>query len=283
MESLLVLVGLIVLAIPVTLIALLVGHSRLRRRVEQLEAQIDALASGDATVLPQPEQETPATQPAAEEKPRRPAPWSAPKRQEDNSADAQDAEISSPAVVFRHDRFAALGAWLRENWFYVVSALSLALAGIFLVQYGVENGLLPPAARVVAAPGFGTVLILGGEVLRRKFGDDEAVATAYLPSVFSGAGLVTLFGAILSARQLYNLIGAETALAGMVVVALVGLVLGWFHGPLLAAVGLIGAFAAPFWSGARPMIRRGFTRISFWSPSWGWVSTRYGAGHGSRS
>ncbi|MCA0907573.1 DUF2339 domain-containing protein [Ruegeria marisrubri] len=246
MESLLVLVGLIVLAIPVTLIALLVGHSRLRRRVEQLEAQIDALASGDATVLPQPEQETPAPQPAAEEKPRRPAPWSAPKRQEDNSADAQDAEVSSPAVVFRHDRFAALGAWLRENWFYVVSALSLALAGIFLVQYGVENGLLPPAARVVAALGFGTVLILGGEILRRKFGDDEAVATAYLPSVFSGAGLVTLFGAILSARQLYNLIGAETALAGMVVVALVGLVLGWFHGPLLAAVGLIGAFAAPF-------------------------------------
>ncbi|WP_170344954.1 DUF2339 domain-containing protein [Ruegeria atlantica] len=246
MESLLVLVGLIVLAIPVTLIALLVGHSRLRRRVEQLEAQIDALASGDATVLPQPEQETPAPQPAAEEKPRRPAPWSAPKRQEDNSADAQDAEVSSPAVVFRHDRFAALGAWLRENWFYVVSALSLALAGIFLVQYGVENGLLPPAARVLAALGFGAVLILAGEVLRRKFGDDEAAATAYLPSVFSGAGLVTLFGAILSARQLYNLIGAETALAGMVVVALVGLVLGWFHGPLLAAVGLIGAFAAPF-------------------------------------
>ena len=29
--------------------------------------------------------------------------------------------------------------------------MSLALAGIFLVQYGVENGLLPPTARVIAA------------------------------------------------------------------------------------------------------------------------------------
>ncbi|WP_298849843.1 DUF2339 domain-containing protein [uncultured Ruegeria sp.] len=246
MESLLVLVGLVVLAIPVTLIALLVGHSRLRRRVEQLETQIGALISGDATVPLQPEQDAPSPQPVAEKQVRRPGPWAVPKRQEDARVDVEDTDTSPPAIVFRSDRFAALGAWLRENWFYVVSALSLALAGIFLVQYGVENGLLPPAARVVAALCFGSVLILAGEFLRRKFGDDEAAATAYLPSVFSGAGLVTLFGAILSARQLYNLIGAEAALTGMVAVALIGLVLGWFHGPLLAAVGLIGAFAAPF-------------------------------------
>lgn len=246
METLLVLIGLVVLAIPVTLIALLVGHSRLRRRVEQLEGQINALVSGDAPASLQPEQDAPAPQPVAEEQVHSPGPWAAPKRQEDESAEDVDTDAATPAIVFRHDRFAALGAWLRENWFYAVSALSLALAGIFLVQYGVENGLLPPTARVFAALGFGSALIVGGEVLRRRFGDDEAVATAYLPSVFSGAGLVTLFGAILSARQLYGLIGAETALAGMVVVALVGLVLGWFHGPLLAAVGLIGAFAAPF-------------------------------------
>ncbi|MCX8955370.1 DUF2339 domain-containing protein, partial [Ruegeria sp. NA] len=242
METLLVLIGLVVLAIPVTLIALLVGHSRLRRRVEQLEGQINALVSGDAPASLQPEQDAPAPQPVAEEQVHSPGPWAAPKRQEDESAEDVDTDAATPAIVFRHDRFAALGAWLRENWFYAVSALSLALAGIFLVQYGVENGLLPPTARVFAALGFGSALIVGGEVLRRRFGDDEAVATAYLPSVFSGAGLVTLFGAILSARQLYGLIGAETALAGMVVVALVGLVLGWFHGPLLAAVGLIGAF-----------------------------------------
>jgi uncharacterized membrane protein len=114
------------------------------------------------------------------------------------------------------------------------------------VQYGVENGLLPPTARVVGALCFGAVLICAGEYIRRRFGDDEAASTAYLPSVFSGAGLITLFGAILSARQLYDLIGPEAALIAMVAVALIGLVLGWFHGPLLAAIGLIGAFAAPF-------------------------------------
>ena len=142
--------------------------------------------------------------------------------------------------------FERLGPWLVQNWFYVVSAMSLALAGIFLVQYGVENGLLPPTARVLAALAFGLGLIGAGEVIRRRFGDGEDTTTAYLPSVFSGAGVVTLFGAILSARLLYNLIGPEFALIAMVGAAFLAMVLGWFYGPLLAAVGLLGAFAAPY-------------------------------------
>ncbi len=246
MESLLVLVGLIVLAIPVSIIALLIGQSRLRKRVEQLERQLAGQPPGKAA-----EVEPPATPDPAAAEPR-PAPWAAAKTPQPADEAAPDMpeprEVDDPpaAIVLREDRFAALGAWLRENWFYAVSALSLALAGIFLVQYGVENGLLPPTARVIAALAFGTVLIGAGEVVRRRFGDDESSATAYLPSVFSGAGLVTLFGGVLAARQLYDLIGPEAALAAMVAIALIGLVLGWFHGPLLAAVGLIGAFAAPF-------------------------------------
>ncbi|MES0825940.1 DUF2339 domain-containing protein [Ruegeria sp. SCP11] len=243
MESLLVLVGLIVLAIPVTIVVLLVSQTRLRRRVEHLEQQILSLGGAAAETraeAPRPELRKPTKKP---EKAPKPAPWSAAKAQ---SPKPPTEDTIPAAVVFREERFAALTDWLRENWFYAVSALSLALAGIFLVQYGVESGLLPPTARVIAALLFGAAMIVAGEVIRRKYGDDETSATAYLPSVFSGAGLVTLFGGILAARQLYGLIGPEAALAAMVLVALVGLVLGWFHGPLLAAVGLIGAFAAPF-------------------------------------
>ncbi|MFY2822831.1 DUF2339 domain-containing protein [Ruegeria sp. MALMAid1280] len=241
MESLLVLVGLIVLAIPVAIIVLLVGHTRLRRRVEQLEQQLRALGGDVPEARPAPTRPEPRKPTEKPDKTPKPAPWS--KAQTSRPA----AEPSPPAaVVFRKDSLSTLTVWLRENWFYAVSALSLALAGIFLVQYGVENGLLPPFARVTAALLFGAALIVAGEVIRRRFGDDETSATAYLPSVFSGAGLVTLFGGILAARQLYDLIGPEAALAAMVVVALLGLVLGWFHGPLLAAVGLIGAFSAPF-------------------------------------
>ncbi len=241
MEQLLVLAALILIAMPVALIYLLISHSRLKTRVAQLQRQI---ATPDTPVSdPVPEPEIPAARRIAARK----APPSDPVAPPDAVSVPPRRKDDPPrAVVFRADRFAALAKWLRDNWFYAVSALSLALAGIFLVQYGMESGLLPPMARVVAALGFGALLIGAGEAIRRRFGDDETTSTAYLPSTFSGAGIVTLFGAILSARLLYGLIGAETALVGLIAVALLAIVLGWFHGPLLAAVGVIGAFAAPF-------------------------------------
>ena len=59
----------------------------------------------------------------------------------------------------RADRLGALLAWLQHNWVYAISALSLALAGVFFVQYGMEKGLLPPGLRVLVALGFGAALI----------------------------------------------------------------------------------------------------------------------------
>lgn len=241
MESLLVLLALVALAIPLTIVLLLVSQVRLRRRVVRLEADILSLKQGTNTE-PEPATEP---EPKAQDIPTKAPPvWPI----ADQPETEQPIPPQSPqeALVFSSDRFALLQEWLQENWFYVVSALSLALAGIFLVQYGVENGLLPPSARVVAALLFGAALIVSGEVIRRRYGDGVDSASAYLPSVFSGAGLVTLFGGVLAARQLYGLIGPEFALVAMIGVASVGLVLGWFHGPLLAAVGLTGAFASPF-------------------------------------
>src|SRR5690606_8359830 len=85
-----------------------------------------------------------------------------------------------------------------------------------------------------------------GEALRRRWGDREGDPTAYLPSTFSGAGLVSIFGGIVAARQLYGLIGPNAAFAGIVATAVLAIGLGWLSGPFLAAVGLIGAAAAPF-------------------------------------
>jgi uncharacterized membrane protein len=149
-------------------------------------------------------------------------------------------------LVMRADRFGALAHWLRENWVYAVSALSLALAGVFFVQYGMEKGLLPPGLRVLAAIGFGACLIAAAEWLRRKHGDEGQTRTAYLPSVFAGAGLVSIFAAVLAARQMYGLIGPEMAFAGHLATAVMAVGLGWFYGPLLVAVGLLGAAVAPF-------------------------------------
>lgn len=261
-----VLTALAILAIPVAVIVLLVSVSRLKERVAHLERGLAELALrelADATPAPkaqaaaeaevaisepmeEPEAlvppEIPATPAlaAATEPPRR-DPWGTP----------ASAAASAPPPAARPlrsgpslpERFAG---WLRLNWVYAISALSLALAGIFFVQYGMERGLLPPAARVAAAILFGLALIGGGEWFRRRWGDREGDATAYLPSTFSGAGIVSVFGGILAARQLYDLIGTEVAFIGLVATALLAIVLGWLYGPFLAAIGLLGAAAAPF-------------------------------------
>ncbi len=150
------------------------------------------------------------------------------------------------AFVFDDSKFSALSAWLKENWVLAVAAASLAFAGIFMVQYGVEHGVLTPFWRVMAALGFGAVLVAAGEVMRRRFGDESEGAAQYLPSTLSGAGIITLFAGVLSAKLLYGLIGSNTALAGLVAVSVFAMILGWFYGPFMAAIGVIGAMAAPF-------------------------------------
>lgn len=170
-------------------------------------------------------------------------PWERARAQSVERVPAQAAPSAPPRGP---DPITRLVGWLRLNWVYAVSAASLALAGIFLVQYGIENGLLPPWLRVTAAIGFGGCLIAAGEWLRRRHGDSEAVSTAYLPSVFAGAGLVAIFAAVLSARLMYGLIGPQTAFVGHLLTAALAIGLGWFYGPLLAAVGLLGAAVAPF-------------------------------------
>ncbi|OYX42541.1 MAG: hypothetical protein B7Z02_11935 [Rhodobacterales bacterium 32-67-9] len=250
------------LAIPVLLIVALVAVSGLKRRVAELERAAKAQAAAIRSLQEAPRAplaEAPPIPGAAPAEPVRgaeavteaqvlpeavappdvaaPGPWSSP---------APEAPTSRPVPVRRTARTSALGDWLKVNWVFAVSALSLALAGIFFVQYGIENGLLPPAARVAAAILFGGALIGAGEWLRRRWGDRDSDPTANLPSTFSGAGLVSIFGGIIAARQLYGLIGSETAFAGLIATALLAILLGWFYGPFLAAVGLIGATIAPF-------------------------------------
>lgn len=171
-------------------------------------------------------------------------------------------------------------AWLRANWVYAVSAASLALAGVFFVQYGVEAGLLPPAARVVAGGLFGLGLIGAGEALRRRHGD--RTAQEYLPEVFSGAGIVSVFAAVLAARLMYGLIGPELAFAALVAVSAGAVLLGWRNGPLLVAVGLLGASAAPLLVGGgaepAPWLYAHYALVAAIGLAvdafrrWGWVS-----------
>ncbi len=185
------------------------------------------------------------TDPIAASEP--PAPEITPIWQSRANADETVDEPSTPkAFVFKEGFGEKIGTWLQKNWFFAVAAVSLALAGVFLVQYGVEKGLLTERMRVMAAIGLGAILIAVGEYVRRKLGDDEEGSFELMPSVFSGAGLVSIFAGILAARMLYGLIGPTPALIGLTVVGLCAIVFGWYYGPFLAIMGVFGALLAPF-------------------------------------
>ncbi|MEI2806652.1 MAG: DUF2339 domain-containing protein [Albidovulum sp.] len=270
-EVLFALAGFVALALPVAVVVLLVAVGGLKRRIETLERGLSdqGRVLGDLRHAVRARAEVPqALAPAAVTAPEAPpapapGPEAPPAPEMPVAADPDVAEVSGPWAKLptppgppshpapppppaAAERVSALADWIKANWVFAVAALSLALAGIFFVQYGIENGLLPPAARVAAAILFGLLLIAGGELVRRRWGDGKDDPAAYLPSTFSGAGIVSIFGGVVAARQLYGLIGPETAFAGIVATALLAITLGWFHGAFLAAVGLLGAAAAPF-------------------------------------
>ncbi|MGB8813073.1 MAG: DUF2339 domain-containing protein, partial [Paracoccaceae bacterium] len=305
MDEILVLLALVAVAIPLAILVLFVSQSRLKTRATRLEralselqAQINTLRLAPGDVAPTAAIAPPETKPETQPAPIATAmdadsPWmrAMPAGAEPAKPDtvirvpAAPSEDQNRPLVINADRANALMTWLTTNWVYAVSALSLALAGVFFVQYGMEKGLLPPAVRVILSILFGMALIAAGEWLRRRdggMGDATSAATAYLPSVFSGAGLVSIFAGILAARQMYDLIGYQTAFAGLLATAVLAVVLGWFYGPLLAAVGLLGASVAPFVVGgpgdAAPWLYGHFTLIAVVGLAvdavrrWAWVS-----------
>lgn len=190
MDAIIALVVLVALALPVGVIVLFITQSGLRRRLQSAEARLALLEAAREAAPPVVESLTPEPAPASGPDPvsdgriAAVTPWeralgtpSAPLSAVDAPPAPQEAGQDRP-LVLRADRFAALAGWLRENWVYAVSALSLALAGVFFVQYGVEKGLLPPPVRVVLAVLFGAGLIVAGEWVRRRWGDDTGAATA---------------------------------------------------------------------------------------------------------
>jgi|LGOV01.1.fsa_nt_gb uncharacterized membrane protein len=227
-------------------IFLLFRTHKMKEQIAALERRVQGL-SGEVVALDPQESKAKPRQPWASPEEKSKAPVAA-KVQEDPKQAKLAKQPSKPrkSFVFKPGFGEKIVAWMQKNWFFAVAAASLALAGIFLVQYGVEKGLLSPGLRVIAALSFGMILIGVGEYIRRKLGSDEEGSFALLPSVFSGAGLVSMFAGVISARMMYDLIGPEMAFIGLGLTGALAVVLGWFYGPLLAIVGVFGALAAPF-------------------------------------
>ena len=136
---------------------------------------------------------------------------------------------------------------LGTQWAVWIGGLALALGGIFLVRYSIEQGLLGPRVRVALGGMLAAALIAIAEWLRRK----ERVAgmpglpSANIPSILTAAGTVVAYGDIYAAYALYGFLGPGSAFIMLGLVALATLAAALLHGQTLAGLGLVGAYLTP--------------------------------------
>ncbi|WP_375196946.1 DUF2339 domain-containing protein [Sphingobium sp.] len=120
--------------------------------------------------------------------------------------------------------------------------VTLAVAGVLLVKYSIDAGLLSPLVRILLGLLFGGALIGGAEVALRQ---EERVRDPRVRQALAGAGLATLYFGILAAHALYGLVGPGTAFAGLAGVTALAMGLSLRFGAPSALLGLLGGLAAP--------------------------------------
>lgn len=136
---------------------------------------------------------------------------------------------------------------LTSRWLVWLGAVTIALAGIFLVKYGIDHGWLGPATRVTLGFVAGVALMAGGEWLRRRPSERAiaAVRASFVPPALTAAGLFTAFASIYAAYELYDLLLPLVAFLAMAALVAVAIGLSVLQGPFIALLGLAGGFLTP--------------------------------------
>lgn len=238
MEGLIILAALLLLAFPVIAIVALVKAIGARDQLGILERRIIVLEAGQSAapaampaepapvavaIEPSPIIEAP-PEPAAPE----PTPSAAP------------VAAAAPPSTTLEERFGT-------KWVVWVGGLALALGGIFLVRYSIEQGLIGPGMRVFFGALFAGLLIAAGEWTRRNeiAAGAVAVPTQHIPSILTAAGTIAAYATVYAAYALYGFLSPPVAFILLGLVALATLAAALLHGPALAGLGVAGAFVTP--------------------------------------
>ena len=154
------------------------------------------------------------------------------------AADASTAPVPTGAPSAPPVR-AGFEQRLAQRWLVWLGGIALALGGAFVVKAAAEQGWLGPVVRIVLAVLLGVGLVGLGERMRRR------AVPGYAPAALAAAGVCTLFAAFWAAHAFHGLLPSTITFALLAAVAALAVLLAWSHGPLLAALGLSGAFAVP--------------------------------------
>lgn len=153
------------------------------------------------------------------------------------------AEKAPAAPVNLSVRFEDLFGKTLPIW---AGGITLAIAGVLIVRYAIDLGffarVFTPGVQVIAGILFGLGLVGGAEYAWRN---EARLRDIRVPQALSGAGIATLYAAIMVAANVYGLIGPLLAFAALALVTASALALSLRFGPPSALLGLAGGLAAP--------------------------------------
>ncbi|MDX1677492.1 DUF2339 domain-containing protein [Arsukibacterium sp.] len=173
-----------------------------------------------------------------------PAVTPAPKQSEaPSTVAAYDRELAKtqqkpPLAEFNFEAF------IKANGLLWLGGIVLAIGGIFLARYSIEAGLLPPAVRLMIGGVFGVFLVVAAEFLSRHRARFNIYSPYVCASLASG-GVITCYAIVMVAFDYYAFISPQLAFALLAAVSLSSTALSIRFGPLLAWIGVIGAYIVP--------------------------------------
>ncbi len=129
---------------------------------------------------------------------------------------------------------------MRENWMVWLGGVSISFAAIFMARYSIEHGLLSPTARIAMGFLTGVGLLGGAEWLRRRTGETTPSFAA-----MAGAGSFTLYAVVLAGLHLVELFSPGIAFLLLALIGVGTMAMAYLHGPAVAAIGILGAYAVP--------------------------------------
>ncbi|TMO77493.1 DUF2339 domain-containing protein [Pseudoalteromonas sp. S3776] len=140
--------------------------------------------------------------------------------------------------------FEKLRSDFEQNWMTWIGAIALALGGIFLAKYSLEAGLLSPTMRLTLGGLFGGGLIAAAAYMHYKNSVFEGFNN-YIPAALATGGFITCFALTLLAYSSYSLISPLSAFVVLGVIAISASAMAIMLGPVLAVLGIIGAYCVP--------------------------------------
>ncbi|MEA3032842.1 MAG: hypothetical protein QOH86_858, partial [Sphingomonadales bacterium] len=224
------------------LVALAVAHARLARRTAELERQLEWGGDRAATVAGTPD-------PLFDERPRparvvhsAPAAADAPRPALAIEEPPHSPPPAAPSPALTESLGGLFERFVGGRLLIWAGGIALAVAGLFLVRFSIQIGLITPPVQMGLAALFGLLLLALGEWARSRPG---AVPDMRVAQALVGAAILVLYATAYGSFIVHHLIGRGTTSALLSMMTAVALILSLRHGAPTAVMGLAGGFATP--------------------------------------